>query len=734
MTCTVVNSQSTLKSQLPPIPGTMPTNQGQWTQFVNTLNQWAQALKQDQHTPNVIPSQFQTFTTAAAPAVIAALTAVNCTPSVSASQQYYGAASLEVVVSSTGATLKFTGTPISIAAATRWFCSFQIYASAGLTGSLAVTTSGSHTLTEAFTVPASASWQQVWGLFDLRAYSDPQATWEFTFNTTGTVYIDGMQMNAVGDPIANLPKFAGTQMVLGPVSYAANLDAIPNGSTYAKTLSTAVNNGIPYTFAGAYSGTVAYVIGQEVSSGGNFYICTAPTTGNAPPNATYWQLVGPGNLSDIAGTVSDAQIAAVAASKVTGQLTDAQLAAIAAAKVTGTITTTQIANNAITTPLINAGAVTSSQIAANTIVAGNIAASTITGTQIAAGTITGAKIAAGTIAASNIVSNTITASQIAANTVTASNIASETITAAQIASNTITASQIAANTITASQVAANTITSTQIASATITGGDIAASTITASNLNVSSLSAITANLGTVTAGEIIFDNGTNMMVQGIGFGASSNLLLWYGPHQASITTCTKSNAYFYLATDGTSCAVKPATTTKYTASTTVTIPAGTNTVTLELWGDTGLGNAGNNTIPTFGGGGGSGGYCRSVYSCIGQAGNTLTLTLQTGASGSNSTITAGTFTGFTTMTAPGGGSGTAATSSVDGVPGTGGATATGGTVINAQGSDGGTSTNVKGGGQPVPGLNGNGNPGGIGTAAAGTTNPGQPAVAVVTYT
>jgi len=694
MTCTVVNSQSTLKSQLPPIPGTMPTNQGQWTQFVNTLNQWAQALKQDQHTPNVIPSQFQTFTTAAAPAVIAALTAVNCTPSVSASQQYYGAASLEVVVSSTGATLKFTGTPISIAAATRWFCSFQIYASAGLTGSLAVTTSGSHTLTEAFTVPASASWQQVWGLFDLRAYSDPQATWEFTFNTTGTVYIDGMQMNAVGDPIANLPKFAGTQMVLGPVSYAANLDAIPNGSTYAKTLSTAVNNGIPYTFAGAYSGTVAYVIGQEVSSGGNFYICTAPTTGNAPPNATYWQLVGPGNLSDIAGTVSDAQIAAVAASKVTGQLTDAQLAAIAAAKVTGTITTTQIANNAITTPLINAGAVTSSQIAANTIVAGNIAASTITGTQIAAGTITGAKIAAGTIAASNIVSNTITASQIAANT--------------------ITASQIAAN--------------------TITGSQIAAATITASELSVSTVSAITANLGTITAGEIIFDNGTNMMVEGIGFGASSNLLLWYGPHQASITTCTKANAYFYLATDGTSCSVKPSATTTYTTSQTITIPAGTNTVTLELWGDTGLGNAGNNTIPTFGGGGGSGGYCRSVYSCIGQAGNTLTLTLQTGASGSNSTITAGTFTGFTTMTAPGGGSGTAATSSVDGVPGTGGATATGGTVINAQGSDGGTSTNVKGGGQPVPGLNGNGNPGGIGTAAAGTTNPGQPAVAVVTYT
>lgn len=38
----------------------------------------------------------------------------------------------------------------------------------------------------------------------------------------------------------------------------------------------------------AYNGATAYVIGDLVSSGGTNYYCIAPTTGNAPPNATYW--------------------------------------------------------------------------------------------------------------------------------------------------------------------------------------------------------------------------------------------------------------------------------------------------------------------------------------------------------------------------------------------------------------------------------------------------------------
>jgi len=38
----------------------------------------------------------------------------------------------------------------------------------------------------------------------------------------------------------------------------------------------------------AYNGGTTYAKGQAVASGGTNYVCIAPTTGNAPPNSTYW--------------------------------------------------------------------------------------------------------------------------------------------------------------------------------------------------------------------------------------------------------------------------------------------------------------------------------------------------------------------------------------------------------------------------------------------------------------
>lgn len=100
----------------------------------------------------------------------------------------------------------------------------------------------------------------------------------------------------------------------------------------------------------------------------------------------------------------------------------------------------------------------------------------------------------------------------------------------------------------------------------IDGGDIYTGTVTASKINVSSLSAISADIGTVTAGivrssdsntsldlgagTITFKNGTHMSVSGKGFGSSNQFVQWYGPIQASLSSCTESNALFYLKTDG----------------------------------------------------------------------------------------------------------------------------------------------------------------------------------------
>lgn len=43
-----------------------------------------------------------------------------------------------------------------------------------------------------------------------------------------------------------------------------------------------------FTGGAAYNSGTAYTVGTPVISGGNAYICIAPTTGNAPPNGTYW--------------------------------------------------------------------------------------------------------------------------------------------------------------------------------------------------------------------------------------------------------------------------------------------------------------------------------------------------------------------------------------------------------------------------------------------------------------
>lgn len=73
------------------------------------------------------------------------------------------------------------------------------------------------------------------------------------------------------------------------------------------------------------------------------------------------------DTSDLTGTISDGQIAGLAAAKITGQLTNDQIAAIAAAKMTGTITGTQIADNVISTAKLQAGSVTTAILAAGSV-------------------------------------------------------------------------------------------------------------------------------------------------------------------------------------------------------------------------------------------------------------------------------------------------------------------------------------------------------------------------------
>src|SRR5512146_58165 len=62
-----------------------------------------------------------------------------------------------------------------------------------------------------------------------------------------------------------------------------------------------VREGALITVSGvaAYNGATAYIPGDLVLSGGINYYCIADTTGNAPPNATYWYAMPAGDIYEI---------------------------------------------------------------------------------------------------------------------------------------------------------------------------------------------------------------------------------------------------------------------------------------------------------------------------------------------------------------------------------------------------------------------------------------------------
>jgi hypothetical protein len=234
--------------------------------------------------------------------------------------------------------------------------------------------------------------------------------------------------------------------------------------------------------------------------------------------AAYTAAVPTGDLS---GTISDAQIAGLAAAKVSGTLTDAQLQAISAAKITGQLTNTQIADLAagkITGTLIDAqiaavaaakltGQITATQITDGAISTPKLAAGAVTANEIAAGSVTTAKLAAGAVTANEIAADTITAAQIAASAITATELAAGAVVAGKIAAGSIQAGDIAAGAITGDRLAANTVTASQIAANTVTAGQIAAGAITATELAADSVTAGKIQAGAIAVGSAAIADG-----------------------------------------------------------------------------------------------------------------------------------------------------------------------------------------------------------------------------------
>ena len=143
---------------------------------------------------------------------------------------------------------------------------------------------------------------------------------------------------------------------------------------------------------------------------------------------------------------------AVPSTDITGTLTDAQIAALAAAKLTGTITETQIDTDAVTSPKIKAGAIVAGKLATNSVLADNIAAFQITSDKIASNTITALQIASGTITSDRINVGNLVAAFIGTNQLTALNIQAGAIKADQLDTDAVTTNKIQANAVTASRI------------------------------------------------------------------------------------------------------------------------------------------------------------------------------------------------------------------------------------------------------------------------------------------
>ena len=62
---------------------------------------------------------------------------------------------------------------------------------------------------------------------------------------------------------------------------------------------------IKFNWKGDYAAGTAYAVDDVVNSSGTSYVCIAASTGNAPPNATYWNVMAQGGTDD--GTTLTAQ-------------------------------------------------------------------------------------------------------------------------------------------------------------------------------------------------------------------------------------------------------------------------------------------------------------------------------------------------------------------------------------------------------------------------------------------
>ena len=283
MTCTSV---STLKGspQLPMLPSQPPTTPSGWQAMriiIQTILQQIQGAAGATGV-NVIPQQYALF----GGNVLPPMTATNCTVALDTSTVLFGKGSLKITITGANASVNFgSGFPVSPYSA--WLISFFTQASAQVAGSITITTPANSYTTD-FTSPTGSGWQRLYDTLNLVADASTSFGVSFTFpNASGqTVWIDGTQM----EPWSNVPMGPSPFISTSP---ALSLDNVPDGSSYLRIASTHVVSNVAYNFKGVWQSTTNYIVGDEVTYSGGYWLAVNPSLNSAPSNSNAdWQAVG----------------------------------------------------------------------------------------------------------------------------------------------------------------------------------------------------------------------------------------------------------------------------------------------------------------------------------------------------------------------------------------------------------------------------------------------------------
>lgn len=286
MPCSAV-SQLT-NAPAPPVPSSWPTTPAQQSVFLQQLaNMFAYARDAaGRQGVNVVPTAYAVYNGAQLPT----LTVSGATAALDTTRHQFGLASLKLTATGATVSVAFPSGAVPISSFQRWIASTYLFTSrTSIAGTLSIITGNG---TYSATINSStglSEWYRLWGDMSLVGDAATSCTLQLTFtgcSVGDTFNLEGWQLEAASGN-TNLPTpFANT-------GAPSSVDALPDGTNYVRIAASNVSGNIAYNFKGTWQTTINYMVGDEVTYAGGYWLATNPSLNSAPgPANANWQAVG----------------------------------------------------------------------------------------------------------------------------------------------------------------------------------------------------------------------------------------------------------------------------------------------------------------------------------------------------------------------------------------------------------------------------------------------------------